>query len=207
MRSSLFATYTTVACYLKCEYRQFASKPSNFSGLFGTLTNRMGLSLSRANAAVHPPVPEWTSIDSKPVDKLYEPIAISTRIPPKTLSRIRAQEKTYAWTVEFEVDVAYLQRRFKMCTVPTSLSEDVERILVTPDMIRSMIEDNKVGIDDLCNICGLHMTLKGDGQKELSICLIVDISRDGHTETEAIGSLRRRIYGYTNQEPQEHMMS
>ncbi|KAI0567672.1 hypothetical protein FGB62_1g647 [Gracilaria domingensis] len=169
----------------------------------------MGLSWSSTkNEGTDLSTPEWTSIDSKPVDKLYEPIAISTRLPTKTISRIRSQRKMYTWNVEFEVDVAYLQRRFRLCTVPTSLSDGVERILVTPHMMRAMTEDNNVGIDEMCNICALHIILKGDDEPEINICLVVDVSRDGDRdkESEAMCNLTRRIYGYTNQEPQDHVM-
>ncbi|CAN8067311.1 unnamed protein product [Agarophyton chilense] len=166
----------------------------------------MGLSWSGTNETSDILKPEWTSIDSKPVDKLYEPIAISVRLPSKAASRMRSQRKTYSWNVDFEVDVAYHQRRFRLCSIPTGLSDDTERIMITPDMVRTMVEDNKVGVDEICNICALHMTLHGESEEEMTICLVVDICRDEFSEKDDMGKLTRRIYGYTNQEPQEQVM-
>lgn len=166
----------------------------------------MGMSWSRTSDKNGETTSVWTSIDSKAVDRLYEPIAISTKLAAGTASQLRTQRQRYAWVVDFEVDVAYQQRRYKLCTVPADLSDDVQRIVVTPDMMRNMVDSNQVTVNDLCNICALHLSLESDemnGESKVDICLVVDISRSDSPNRDDIAELRRRMYGYTNQTVQD----
>ncbi|PXF44933.1 hypothetical protein BWQ96_05297 [Gracilariopsis chorda] len=167
----------------------------------------MGISWSKTSDKNGETTSVWTSIDSKPVDRFYEPIALSTKLAPSTISQLRTQRQRYKWLVDFEVDVAYLQRRYNLCALPADLSDDVQRILVTPDMMRTMVESNHVTVNDLCNICAIHLSLQSDEANEenkLDICLVVDISRNGSQEdVDDIGGLTRRMYGYTNQTLQD----
>lgn len=162
----------------------------------------MGQIWSKVSEKYDEKTTEWVSIDSNAVDKLCEPISVSVKLSPKCFSQISLKrERTYKWSVEFEVDVAHLQRRLNVCSVQTKVADCIEKVWVTTEMLRSMIESNDVSVDEICNICAIHLVLEGDGVKIVdNLCVIVDVSRDSYQECEDIGDLTRRMYGYTNKE-------
>lgn len=140
---------------------------------------------------------DWASIESKSVSKLYDPLELSVRLTDDTKSRLRKVGKVGIWKVGFEIDVADMQKRYEICEVHTQLKEDIERLCMTGEMFKSMVDRSGVTIEGICNINALHASLNV-GAEEVGICLVVDVCREGLKDCVDIGHLIRRVYGCTN---------
>lgn len=177
---------TALAKSAHAGYAHDAKKSQNFPPLRSTVTT--GCHITNTS--------EWISIQSKPIDTFYEPMCVEMKLPAEMLSRLRSRGKPLKWSVDFEIDVAYMQRRLNLCILPIELLGEVERIDITADMWSSMIEESKITVHDLCNFNALHLALEVDGMTEVDSSIAIEVGHDGFQESENIGQLIRKIYTF-----------
>lgn len=154
----------------------------------------MGASWSSSWSRVNKPAILWTSIDSPPTTKLYDPFQISVGLSEEACQKLASKG---TWHVDFEVDVAHLQKRWELSSSKADESPE-QSLTVRGDLFRQIIEEHKLSNDELCNVCALHFKLETGGQTLGEFSLLAGISREGMTECNA-AELQRRVYGDTRQ--------